>query len=178
MSSPTVQDVQPARGFERLSFSEFQDLASAAGCGVERKWDCWLVHGPLVTKYWPSRGVIRVKGTVADRPARGGFDAIAASVTRPPRASAAKREERGDTTATRAAREDLWEQGTRHCRWCGIAFVNPNCATLEHVVPLSRGGCWKGSNATLACELCNRQRGNEMPELFGWDPLSRREEVA
>lgn len=34
-------------------------------------------------------------------------------------------------------------------------------ATVDHIVPLCRGGARKGDNATLACNLCNHLKGNK-----------------
>lgn len=50
------------------------------------------------------------------------------------------------------------------CHWCGIKLI-PSQATVDHVVPLSRGGLDHHNNRVLACEPCNRSRGNKMPEL-------------
>lgn len=36
-------------------------------------------------------------------------------------------------------------------------------ATVEHIIPVSRGGGWRGSNITLACSLCNGLKGNMTP---------------
>ena len=38
-------------------------------------------------------------------------------------------------------------------------------ATLEHIVPLARGGSYATDNLTLACRSCNEGRGHDMPEL-------------
>lgn len=50
------------------------------------------------------------------------------------------------------------------CHWCGIELTQET-ATLEHIVPLKRGGLDHHNNMTLACEPCNRKRGHDMPEL-------------
>lgn len=36
----------------------------------------------------------------------------------------------------------------------------PNYATIDHVVPLSRGGLDVPSNYQLACHECNQRKGN------------------
>jgi len=38
-------------------------------------------------------------------------------------------------------------------------------ATLDHVIPISRGGLNNANNYVIACEPCNSERGNNMPEV-------------
>jgi len=45
------------------------------------------------------------------------------------------------------------------CCFCD-KVMNTNEITLEHIVPLSRGGTWLRSNLTLACKRCNNTRGS------------------
>lgn len=45
------------------------------------------------------------------------------------------------------------------CRYCGSAcFVD---LTLEHVVPVSRGGASAFDNLVVACRWCNVRKGNK-----------------
>lgn len=57
------------------------------------------------------------------------------------------------------------------CCWCGEE-LNTRIATLEHIIPLSRGGLNNMNNYALACEPCNSKRGSDMPELEGKNDLS------
>ena len=50
------------------------------------------------------------------------------------------------------------------CRWCGIKLTL-DTSTIEHVIPLARGGLDHSNNRTLACQPCNERRGSDMPEL-------------
>lgn len=50
------------------------------------------------------------------------------------------------------------------CHWCGVELTI-DTATLDHKVPLSRGGLNNFNNYVLACFCCNQRRGNAMPEL-------------
>ena len=50
------------------------------------------------------------------------------------------------------------------CHWCG-AELTRETATLEHIIPLKRGGLDHHNNMTLACDTCNQKRGHNMPEL-------------
>ncbi len=46
------------------------------------------------------------------------------------------------------------------CCWHRHPIVEP---TLEHIVPLSRGGKDAPDNLAIACRLCNHARGSMMP---------------
>ena len=62
------------------------------------------------------------------------------------------------------------------CYWCRAIFLDPNLATLDHLIPRSRGGGGHIGNLVLACADCNGRRGapeftEAMVEAFtcrGW----------
>ncbi len=47
------------------------------------------------------------------------------------------------------------------CQYCGESH-SPDKLTLDHVVPISRGGkdCW--NNVVTACKRCNHRKGNHL----------------
>lgn len=53
------------------------------------------------------------------------------------------------------------------CHWCGIGLCGDkskfNFATMDHLIPLSRGGTNQNSNLVPACHACNHKRGNQLP---------------
>ncbi|MEH2070050.1 MAG: HNH endonuclease [Nostoc sp.] len=49
------------------------------------------------------------------------------------------------------------------CFWCGHNLT-PETLTIDHYIPLSKGGSNKIKNLRLACNGCNNKRGNAMPE--------------
>ncbi len=52
----------------------------------------------------------------------------------------------------------------RHiCGYCGAAFAETEL-TVEHIVPLSRGGRSEWTNVVTACRPCNTRKGNRTPE--------------
>jgi len=55
------------------------------------------------------------------------------------------------------------------CHWCHDKMIlesgKPYSATVEHVIPLARGGLDNDNNRVLACHKCNHERGHDMPEL-------------
>lgn len=58
------------------------------------------------------------------------------------------------------------------CSICGgiidssLRFPNPEAATIEHVIPLSRGGTHDLENVRPAHAYCNFNKGNLVPEEY------------
>lgn len=50
------------------------------------------------------------------------------------------------------------------CHYCGLG-LDMDTSTIDHVMPRSRGGTWHKGNLVLACAMCNRRKGCEMPEI-------------
>lgn len=48
-------------------------------------------------------------------------------------------------------------------RQCALAPGEPRDATVDHVVPRSRGGRTVPANLVLACRACNTDKGDRMP---------------
>lgn len=67
------------------------------------------------------------------------------------------------TLAGYEVREYLLEKWHRTCAYCGKQGVP---LQVEHIHPRSRGGTNRVSNLTLACEPCNRKKGNRPVEDF------------
>lgn len=51
------------------------------------------------------------------------------------------------------------------CSYCGRDLY-PQTATVDHVVPLSKGGTNDYENLRLSCARCNRDKGSSEPEQF------------
>jgi 5-methylcytosine-specific restriction endonuclease McrA len=62
-------------------------------------------------------------------------------------------------------REHLLEKFQRTCVYCG-AQGTP--LEVEHIVPKSRGGSNRTTNLTLACHPCNKKKGQQTAEEFGF----------
>lgn len=54
---------------------------------------------------------------------------------------------------------------TKNCYWCKSKLTCAE-ATVDHVVPLSKGGLDHHTNRVLCCFDCNQKRGNKMPEIY------------
>lgn len=59
-----------------------------------------------------------------------------------------------------------------HCEWCTRAAE----LTLDHIVPVSRGGTNDRSNLAAACWDCNQSKGDRLPSE--WVPRYWRERIA
>ncbi len=59
----------------------------------------------------------------------------------------------------RLQREAMWKAGRRNCHYCGLELTlardRPNSMTLDHRVPLSKGGSNKPRNYDPTCAPCN-----------------------
>jgi 5-methylcytosine-specific restriction endonuclease McrA len=60
-------------------------------------------------------------------------------------------------------REYLLEKWERTCGYCGARSVP---LEIEHIRPKSQGGSDRISNLTLACNRCNKRKGNKSIEEF------------
>ncbi len=67
------------------------------------------------------------------------------------------------TLAGYEAREYLLEKWHRTCAYCG---KKDGPLQVEHIHPKSKGGSDRVSNLTLACDPCNRRKGNKPVEVF------------
>jgi 5-methylcytosine-specific restriction endonuclease McrA len=49
------------------------------------------------------------------------------------------------------------------CGICGKPITKMKDATIDHVIPLSRGGVDSPLNMQLAHDKCNQEKGNKLP---------------
>ncbi|MHB1501492.1 MAG: HNH endonuclease [Candidatus Dormibacteria bacterium] len=64
----------------------------------------------------------------------------------------------------RANRRNLLLRDGHTCQYCGVRAV-PGELTIDHVVPVSRGGSpttWE--NQVVACKRCNGRKANHLPD--------------
>jgi hypothetical protein len=147
----------------RVTFDEFSRQVEEAGLVAN---DCgnghWQIKGgALLVNYYPQTSKMYVAGTTGGKVCRTVAEAIAATQIPPSRVAADLRD--GRHRSTRPARAALLRKDDR-CHWCGKKLTL-DTSTLDHLVPLARGGLDNANNWTLACEPCNRGRGSDMPEL-------------
>jgi hypothetical protein len=65
-----------------------------------------------------------------------------------------------------ALREPIFRRDGYRCRYCG----RTDHLTIDHVIPLSRGGTNRPENLVTACRYCNSQKSARTPEEWGWKP--------
>ena len=60
----------------------------------------------------------------------------------------------------------LFNRDGWQCQDCGLKLLW-NTATLDHVMPSSRGGPTSWSNCAASCKPCNKKKANRTPEEAG-----------
>lgn len=66
------------------------------------------------------------------------------------------------SSGSRTKRKSLWESGKRICFVCGIEFKDFEETTLEHKIPLFKGGSNRRDNLALSHGKCNMERGHKL----------------
>jgi 5-methylcytosine-specific restriction endonuclease McrA len=70
----------------------------------------------------------------------------------------------------RALRKGALRDCSQRCVYCATP-LDHHSATLDHVVPLARGGAHDPGNLVAACGPCNRLKGDLLPfEFFARNP--------
>lgn len=65
------------------------------------------------------------------------------------------------TRKPRFSKSNLYLRDLYECLYCGN-HVTKSTATMDHVVPISRGGKTNWENIVTACGPCNSRKGNRM----------------
>ena len=73
--------------------------------------------------------------------------------------------QRNRVPLTRAA---LMRRDNYKCAYCGRA-----AATIDHVLPRSRGGQHTWENCVASCQMCNHRKADRLLEELGWELLSK-----
>lgn len=81
----------------------------------------------------------------------------------------------------RKSRERMRQLITKYrglCALCGeqvdFRLDSPRCATVDHIVPRSRGGLDVPANWQLACYACNQAKGGSMSDEAKYTRETRR----
>ena len=85
---------------------------------------------------------------------------------------------RREREAAREMRRSQWwkrRRGSGICHYCGAA-VGAKALTMDHLVPIIRGGRSTKGNVVAACKDCNTAKGHQT--LSEWEPPDRREPQA
>jgi 5-methylcytosine-specific restriction endonuclease McrA len=69
-------------------------------------------------------------------------------------------------------RRNLFARDENHCQYCGRRFPSPELS-IDHVIPLSRGGNTTWANVVCACTECNKRKGGRTPSEAGMGLVRR-----
>lgn len=150
---------------ERNIETDVRDAAAARGATVvECTAGHYQIKGRLLVNYYPfsKRRTAYVAQTTHGKRDVSPTEAVNMAFTAPPIANDHHKDDRGKNS--RRKRALLIRRNGPHCHWCEV-IVTLESSTLEHVIPLDRGGLDNANNRVLACRACNQARGNNMPEL-------------
>lgn len=143
-----------------MLFNEF--TAQVRRAGLQSK-DCgdghWqILGGGFLVNYWDEtrRGPVFCVSGMKGQP--GGVKQAIEAASQPPATERGKR--KGKKWSQRMRRR-LLERDPR-CRWCGCDLNFETC-TLDHVIPLGKGGHSGDDNVCLACDPCNKEKRDTMP---------------
>jgi len=70
------------------------------------------------------------------------------------------------------SRANIYLRDRNRCQYCGNKFSSSELS-LDHVIPISRGGKSTWENVVCACLKCNVQKGNRLPGERGVDLIRR-----
>lgn len=73
--------------------------------------------------------------------------------------------------SVRFSRRNLYLRDLYQCQYCGETFDNHDL-TIDHVIPVSKGGKTTWDNCVAACGECNRKKGNRhlLPRRLPFKP--------
>jgi hypothetical protein len=71
-------------------------------------------------------------------------------------------------------REYLLAKWQRRCAYCQTSGVP---LQVEHLIPKSRGGSDRASNLVIACDPCNKRKGTQTAEEFGYPEIQAQARV-
>lgn len=74
----------------------------------------------------------------------------------------------------RLSRQNIFLRDNHTCQYCRVKFTEKKL-TIDHVVPLSKGGRHEWTNVVTACSSCNNRKGDKTPEKANLRLLSRPE---
>ena len=59
------------------------------------------------------------------------------------------------------SKKDIFIRDDFQCQYCGI-YLNKHECTVDHIVPISRGGKSTYTNCVCACRDCNTKKGDKL----------------
>lgn len=152
-------------GMTRSIISELRTCVENRGATLR---DCGNGHfqivGRLMVNYYPlsKKCSAYVAGTTHGKGHVTPKEAVEMAFAPPPLAPKTKQDTR--RSKSRSKRVNMIRRNGNLCHWCKCELT-VDTSTIEHVVPIARGGLDNSNNRVLACKPCNSARGHDMPEL-------------
>jgi len=143
-----------------MQFRTFERKCLEVGLvALDRGKGHWQVKGKLLVNFYPDKGTIYIAGTTKGVYVEGIEQVIKATDTLPDAFSSEwfKREERKQNTKHK---QRLF-RAHPYCHICGLK-VEYKEASVDHMIPLSKGGLNNANNFKLAHISCNQERGNRV----------------
>lgn len=148
-----------------------QEIAKPSGLSVrERGKGHFQIHGRgLLVNYYPfaKKESAYIAGTTRRFNRVTPEQAVQMALAPPPIATPDRKARRKNTylpVKMAMFRRDAGNGIETKCHWCKVPLTLKT-ATLDHRIPLHRGGLDNDNNRVLACQPCNNKRGHDMPEL-------------
>lgn len=79
--------------------------------------------------------------------------------------------------SVRLSRQNIFLRDDHCCQYCSKKLPEKRL-TIDHVVPLSKGGRHEWTNVVTACSACNNRKGDKSPERANLKLLKRPEKPA
>jgi len=64
------------------------------------------------------------------------------------------------------SRRGIYERDNYQCQYCGV-FVSRKTATIDHVLPVSKGGQTTWTNCVTSCHKCNSKKADKLLHVSG-----------
>lgn len=152
--------------------SQLRKEAEKAGLSVVKKSDMHyqITGGALLVNYYPTskKKTAHVAGTKKGIRHVTPAEAVAMANKAPKKVSGKKKRKQHKSLKGR-----MFKKQKGLCCWCSLLMVmtsddnDPLQATIEHVIPLARGGLDNANNIKIAHKKCNNERSCDMPEIHG-----------
>jgi hypothetical protein len=146
-----------------------EQLASSRGLKVVDRGQghIQLTGGPLLVNYYPlaKKRSAYVAGTTGRRVGVTPEQVVEMCFNAPTVNGTARIDPRSGKSRNKR-RVMMAGRKQAKCHWCPT-MITLDTSTIDHVIPLYRGGLDNANNRVLSCEPCNNRRGHAMPELKG-----------
>ena len=71
------------------------------------------------------------------------------------------------------SRRNVFIRDKNTCQYCGCQFIGHRKLTIDHIIPISRGGERRTfNNCVTSCSICNNFKNNRTPKEAGMNLLT------